>query len=262
MAGLALLLLASCDWTLTPADSEANAPVSVERYDRIESLYLTTGDYAALQQMNTSFPEQTRTLIEDVLNIGRVNDPDINLKFLKFYQDTTLQTLISEVEQQYANMEDIEKDLTRAFEWLRKEIPQLETPQVYAQIGSLDQSIIVGNGLLGISLDKYLGSDFPLYLRPDYGYTNGQRDMMRRDYIVPDCLGFYLLSLYPMPQYRELSQFERDMHMAKIQWTVNKAMNKNLFGGLYVRCVDHYMKRNKQMGVDLMLRNNDYREIR
>lgn len=259
---LLLVLFTACEWRLKPVEEEPNDEISVVRYDRVESLYLTTGDFSALQQMNTGYPQQTRTLIEDMLGIGHVNDPDINTKFLTFYQDTTLQILISEVEQQYANMDDVNDDLTNAFDRLRKLIPGLNVPLIYAQIGSLDQSIVVSNDMLGISLDKYLGADHPLYLRSEYGYTDEQRQMMTREYIVPDCLGFYLLSLYPMPEDRELSQLERDIHMAKIQWTVNKAMNRRVFDGLYVRSVDHYMNRNKNVTTEQMLRNNNYREIR
>ena len=86
----AMLLLWGCGWRLRPGGGERHAgDVVVERYDRIQSLYLTTGDFSALQQLNTEYPMQTRALIEDVLKIGRVNDPEINVKFLKFYQDTT-----------------------------------------------------------------------------------------------------------------------------------------------------------------------------
>lgn len=88
---------------------------------------------------------------------GSVNDPQINKRFLLFYQDSTLQSLISEAEQQYANMEDINQDLTSAFEYLKEAIPSMVVPEVYAQIGSLDQSVIVGNNTIGICLDKYLG---------------------------------------------------------------------------------------------------------
>ena len=259
---LSFLLFVGCEWRLKAADEEAKDEMRVERYDRVETLYLTTGDFSALQQMNTGYPQQTRTLIEDVLSIGHVDDPDINTKFLTFYQDTTLQMLMADVEQQYANMDDIDEDLTKAFEKLKKEIPDLKIPQIYAQVGSLDQSLIVDNGLLGISLDKYLGEDYPLYQRETYGYTDDQRRMMSREYIVPDCLGFYLLSLYPMPVDRQLTQFERDMHMAKIQWTVNKALGRQVFNGLYIRAVDRYMKRNRNLNYDQMLRNNNYYEIR
>ena len=251
---LAMFVCIGCEWRLTSSDSDEEEQIVVERYDRIESLYLTTGDFSALQQMNTGYPQQTRALIEDVLQIGRVNDPEINVKFLNFYQDTTLQTLISSAEQEYANMDDSNQELSDAFIRLREMLPGIEVPQIYAQIGSLDQSIIVGNGILGISLDKYLGKDYPLYLREDYGYTEEQRRVMTRQNIVPDCIGFYLLSLYPLPN-RQLSQLERDKYIGKVQWVVNQAMNREVFNTLYTRNAGHYMKRHPELTIEKFLQS-------
>ncbi|WP_033147212.1 gliding motility protein GldB [Prevotella sp. P6B4] len=249
----------SCEWQFL---SEEDREVAVDRYDRIQSLYLTTGDFSALQQMNTVYPMQTRTLIEDVLHIGKVDDQQINTKFLRFFQDSTLQALITEAEQQYANMDDINRDLTKSFKYLRESIPGIEIPEVYAQIGSLDQSVIVGNNSIGICLDKYLGSDCPLYQNPLYGYSKGQLQVMNRHNIVPDCVGFYLLSLYPMPQDRALSQQERDTHIGKILWVVNQALGKQLYNSIYTRMVERYMKRHKNLTIDQMLRNNNYTDFR
>ena len=259
---LAVLLgCISCEWQLKSFDEE-DVTVVVDRYDRVQSLYLTTGDFSALQLMNTVYPQQTRTLIEDVLQIGKVDDLQINTKFLRFYQDSTLQTLISESEQQYANMDDINQQLTEAFGYLKDQLPNIDVPNVYAQIGSLDQSIIVGNGAIGICLDKYLGDDYPLYHREDYGYSAEQRQMMTRRYIVPDCVGFFLLSLYPMPMDRPLSQQERDTHIGKIQWVVNQAMGEQVFSSVYVNKVADYMKVNKNVSIDQLLRNNDYADFK
>ena len=249
----------SCEWQFM---AEEDAKVVVDRYDRIQSLYRTTGDFSALQQMNTMYPMQTRTLIEDVLRIGKVDDQQINTKFLRFYQDSTLQLLITEAEQQYANMDDINSDLTVGFKYLKEKIPGIEIPEVYAQIGSLDQSVIVGNNSIGICLDKYLGTDYPLYRKPQYGYSKSQLESMNRHYIVPDCIGFYLLSMYPMPQDRALSQQERDTHIGKILWVVNQALGKQVFNTLYTRMVERYMKKNANLTLDQMLRNNNYTDFR
>jgi len=254
-----MLVCVGCEWQLRSDDEETS--VAVSRYDRVQSLYLTTSDFSALQQMNTFYPMQTRTLIEDVLRIGKVNDPEINVRFLSFYQDSTLQVLIDEVGQQYASMDDINEELTSAFRYLKKEIPSLEIPEVYAQVGALDQSIIVGNGLIGICLDKYLGTNYPLYLRPEYGYTLDQRRMMERQYIVPDCIGFYLLSLYPMPFDKPMSQEERGLHMGRIQWVVNKALGRETFRNAYVELTERYMKRNKRIGLAQMLGSQNYSDF-
>ncbi len=256
---IVMLFCIGCEWRLKSNDEISDgSQVSIERYDRIEGLYLTTGDYSALLQMNKTYPIQTRTLIEDVLRLGQVNDPDINHKFLQFFSDSTLQCLINDVQDQYANIDDLNDDLTDAFGKLKDEIPSFEFPEVYVQIGSFDQSIIVGNKMLGISLDKYLGADYPFYVEH---YTLEQRKLMTRSMIIPDCLGFYLLSLYPMPS-KELTQEERDMHMGKIQWVVNKVTDRLVFDNTQVSQVDSFMKRHKKMSMEQLLRNNNYSELR
>lgn len=116
-----MLMCIGCEWQLKAEDDGSN--IVIERYDRIQTLYLTTSDFSALQQMNTVYPMQTRTLIEDVLRIGQVNDPQINTKFLSFYQDSTLQVLINEAEHQYANVDDINEALSVAFKYLKRNFP-------------------------------------------------------------------------------------------------------------------------------------------
>lgn len=256
-----LLCCVGCQWQLKPhGDDVDNVSVMVARYDRIENLYLTTGDYSALQQMNTYFPMQTRTLIEDVLRIGKVDAPDINTKFLYFFQDSTLQQLLVDVQRQYADMDDISDELSDAFGRLKDKLPALELPQVYAQIGSFDQSIVVGHRTLGISLDKYLGADYPFYQN---NYTVEQRRMMTRSMMVPDCIGFYLLSIYPMPSDRQLSQSERDWHMGKIQWVVNQVTRHDVFKNDYVKAIDRYMKQDHHRNsFEQMLLNNNYGDFR
>ena len=251
-----------CQWHLRPAnDAVDERRVSIVRYDRIEHLYLTTADFAALQQMKTAYPMQTRMLIEDVLKLGRVDESDINTRFLMFFQDSTLQALMRDVERQYASTDDLDDLLTESFGRLRDMLPSIELPSVYTQIGSLDQSVVVGNNSIGICLDKYLGTNFSLYKRPDYGYSDEQRRMMDRKYIVPDCIGFYLLSLYPMPLDSGMTQKERDIYIGKIQWVVDEAMGEEVFASRFTRMAGRYMKRNKNATVDQLLRNNDFKDF-
>ena len=246
-----MMVCVSCEWQLKPNNNDAaDTQLKIERYDRIESLYLSTGDYSALQQMNTSYPMQTRMLIEDILRIGKVDDPDINVKFLRFFQDSTLQALLKDVHKQFSDMDDLSTELSSAFIQLKEELPNMELPQIYTQIGSFDQSIVVGNNTLGISLDKYLGADYPFYREH---YSDEQRRMMVRSMIVPDCLGFYILSLYPLSHNHETTKEERDQHMAKIQWVVNKIMKRKVFDNVNISEVEKMMNKNKKLTIEELL---------
>jgi len=246
-----MVFCVGCEWQLKPNTVDvAEEGITIDRYDRIESQYLSTGDLAALQQMNTAYPKQTRMLIEDMLLIGKVDDPDINTKFLHFFQDSTLQKMLVHVQEQYAEIDDINDDLSEAFNRLKEELPNMEIPHVYTQVGSFDQSVIVGDHSLGISLDKYLGADYPFYLE---NYTEDQRRMMVREMIVPDCLSFYILSLYPLPGDEEQIQQSRNLHMGRIQWVVNHVMKRKIFKNEYVDSAERVMRQHKEMTINQLL---------
>lgn len=246
-----------CDYKFKSADADGTL-IAVKRYDRLESRYLTTGDFSALQEMNTEYPMETRTLVEKVLQLGEASDQKLNNRFLMFFQDSVLQTLISDVEAEYANVDDLNKGLNDAFDNLDKMLPGIPRPGVYLQISALDQSIIVGDNMIGVSLDKYMGSDYQLYKKY---YTPQQMATMKRSYIVPDCLCFYLLSLYPMKNFDKRPQHERDIHVAKVLWVVNKSIKCNLFKNKYVSKIDKYMKCNRKLSVRQMLESDDYTQL-
>ncbi|MGM9712747.1 MAG: gliding motility protein GldB [Prevotella sp.] len=244
--------LPSCKWNpWASSDSEKEDGIKVERYDRLQSRYLTTGDFSALQSMNTNYPMETRTLVENVLQLGTVDQQDINERMLRFYQDTTLQNIIVDVESQYANMDDVNDGLTVAFRKLRKSIPNIKTPEFYTQIGALNQSIIIGDGTVGICLDKYLGTEYPIYRRYYYDH---QIQTMKRSQIVPDCLLFYLLSLYPMEQLSSSTQESRDAHIGKIMHIVNTTLGEKVFSTPYVKLAERYMHRHPRTSMDSLLR--------
>ncbi|MBR1683265.1 MAG: gliding motility protein GldB [Bacteroidaceae bacterium] len=197
---LFILLLMLCaigigSWFLTPWESWGKGgdakgkEVVIDRYDRVLDEYVSLNSYTALGRMNTQYPMETKLLIEDVLKLGVVNEPDVEQRLRYYYLDSTVQVLLDEVHRQYADMSDIEADFNRAFEELRKQDPDFRTPHVYTQISCLNQSIVVGDTLIGISLDKYLGADFPLYA--EY-YSPEQRTQMTRDAIVRDAINAYL----------------------------------------------------------------------
>lgn len=253
-----LLLSSACEFKFKPSEDVDVAPLAIQRYDRLESRYLTTGDFAALQQMNTDYPIETRTLIEKMLQLGNVTDPTISNRFLLFFQDSTLQSLIADAEAEYANMDDINQQLKDALERLRKWIPEIQQPVFYAQIGALDQSIVVGEHSVGISLDKYMGANYPLYSKY---YSAQQRSTMTREYIIPDCLTFYLLSIYPMKDFDNRPQLDRDLHMGKIMWAVNKLMGKDIFKTKYTNTINAYIRRNPKITLKQLLEDEDYSGI-
>ena len=73
-----------------------------------------------------------------------------------------------------------------------------------------------------------MGEDYPMYKKYYYNY---QRKSMSPDRIVPDCISFYLLGLYPFPWEKDhRSLFDIMMYRGKIAWITEKVLGESDYG--------------------------------
>ncbi|WP_300725141.1 gliding motility lipoprotein GldB [uncultured Bacteroides sp.] len=219
---LSCIVLTACHTDEQKNDVSFSGNVKVFRYDRLQYEASVQNSFSAMQKMGLEFPRATKLLIEDVLALGRVEDPAINEKLCSYYSDSTLVQIMNDANVKFKDMSKIEKGLTSGFRNLKEELPDIQIPKVYSLFSALNQSVVVGDSLLGFSLDKYMGADYPLYRRYYYEY---QRRTMTPERILPDCFTFYLLSQYPfqwIPGHRTLKDVI--MHQGKIRWVAQKVL--------------------------------------
>lgn len=189
--------------------------------------YVTTGNVSSWQRLNTDFPLETQTLVENVLRLGPIDAEGIEDSLCLYYNQPLISRLRADVGKRFDDLSEVERPLGLAFDRLRRDIPGFTTPRVYAQVSALNESIVVGDSLIGISLDKYLGADYPLYQR--YFYAN-QRVTMIPERMAQDCLIFYLnqLSRQQMPSRGRSTLLECMIHQGKLNWIAAHALRKPL----------------------------------
>lgn len=247
---LFVLAVSSCDFMSQLASNQGNTDIKVNRMDRIEYQYITTGEFSALQQMSTAYPTETRTLIEDILKIGKMDEEATTHRMLSFYQDSTLQSVIRDAEEKFANMDQLNKDLTAAFKRVNELFPQISIPTVYSQISAFDQSIVIKDGSIGISIDKYLGSDYPAYRE---FFDEKQRKMMTPKMIVPDCVLFYLINSFPLKDFDNATQEQKDEHIGKILWATNQIVGFKAYDDAPLERVEKLVQKNPGITIPEML---------
>lgn len=221
------LFFVSCRIGMGEVAALGEEGISVLRYDKLLTDYVRSNSFSAMQKLNMEYRQPTKILIEDVLAIGVVGDDTISQKLQKFYSDTTLLRLLNDVEEKYPNLDAVEKKLTRGFRKLKKEVPNIDIPLIYSQVSAFNESIILVDSLLGISLDKYMGEDYPLYKRFYYDY---QRRTMRPDRIVPDCFAYYLLSRYRFMFREGTCLVDVMLHYGKINYAVQQLLDYDTAG--------------------------------
>lgn len=198
--------------------------IKIVRFDKVVDDFVRTGNVSFSQRLSTDYPTETRILVENMLHLGSVADVHIYDDLRVYFSDSNLVRLSADVRNRFASMARYEEQLNKAYRRLKKELPELEKPYVYTQVSAFNQSIVVNDTVVGISLDKYMGCDYPLYAK---SYTPVQRATMHPDRIVPDLLSFYLMAQFP-PRVKPENLLHAMIQIGKIQWGVAQAMNTSV----------------------------------
>lgn len=214
-------MLAACK----PGQRGDDKMVDIIRYDKTQYEYIEFNSFDATQKMKSDYYQMTKMLVEDILEIGSIADDDIQVKFRKYYSDTLLLKLNEDVENKFEDLTLIERDLGKAFASLHEHLPAVVIPRVYTQLSALNESIIVADTLLGISLDKYMGADYPLYKMFYYSY---QRKSMDPDRIDNDCVMSLLSSTYPFDREQTPNLCNLMLHFGRITYVTARITGVSL----------------------------------
>jgi hypothetical protein len=121
-----------------------------------------------------------------VLQIGGVNQrdyPKLLLDFTKYCQDYQIPV---KVENALGDFSKSKKALENAFKYYKYYFPEKQVPQFYTYFSNFSQSIITDSALIGIGVDKYLGTDCELYGR--LGFDSYKIRKMHSGMLVVDCM--------------------------------------------------------------------------
>ncbi|MDR1371464.1 MAG: LysM peptidoglycan-binding domain-containing protein [Dysgonamonadaceae bacterium] len=198
---------------VTPIDNfRENQKLNIIRFD--VDLYRYLNKQLSEEALSTSYRDFLEIYGQQVVGTGKPNSMDFYRRFNDFFSEPTLMLLYEEEQLQFNNLDFINKELDPALNTLFKEFPRLKRPSVYAHISGLNQNVVVTDDILSISLDKYMGADYPLYKNHFHNYQ--LRDMAP-ERIVPDYLLGFLMANFPF-QGRNDILLERIIYEGKLRY--------------------------------------------
>ena len=121
-----------------------------------------------------------------VINTGDINETSFGDLLLRFCSDKQNNEVYGLTMKQFPDIKLIDEGLTDAFRHYLYYFPGRRVPAVFTCITGFNNSIITGDSLLGIGLDRYLGAGCEYYPRLNiYKYIAVR---MTPENIVPDCM--------------------------------------------------------------------------
>ena len=197
-------------------------PVPIRRFDKDLYQLILVDSPERQQVLAYAYPRMFRVVGISLFNDQETQSDEFFDRLVNYYSEPNLNKLYRDALAKYETVERIESDLGRAFGYMREQFPEKQIPVVYMHVSGLYQNVLVDDSLLSISIDKYLGADYPLYR--DY-FDAYRRRGMTPDYVVPDYLTAWLMSEYPFSG-NDNVLLDRMIYEGKIKYVVHQAFSQ------------------------------------
>ena len=227
------ILLTTCTFygcnSKTFGTSNDSIDIRMNRFDAALFRWIDSGAGAdkslLLQEIIDEYPQLLGLLGKTLFQTNIIDSTEFFARMETYYSEPTLKSLYSDALALYSThspvVELVEKELSRGFIGLKTLFPAMQLPAVYVHISGLQQNMIVADSLLSISIDRYMGADYPLYKNFFYDY---QCKNMAPERLAIDGLYAWLMSEFPFKD-NEGALLERMIYEGKIAYVLTQIGN-------------------------------------
>lgn len=192
---LALFLLVGCNSDPLDIDlGESKVELSFKRLDQdLFALNPSAGE-TNTDALYAKYGQFLVDYCEGILQIGNPEGASFPYSVAQFITDENMKVLYDDTQTEYGNTSEIERDLTGAFNYFHYHFPDSTIPEIVFMISALKYPVVATKNTLGVSLDMFLGADYPVYPMvglPQYMYAN-----MKSDQVVPQAMKGWIQSMY------------------------------------------------------------------
>jgi hypothetical protein len=189
----------------TPDVSNVKVNLALERFDKDFFAIDSNNVLPGLNNLNEKYPLLTNIFLQNVLGLDSASTLPGVKRFL--HQNESISAAANDV---FKNTDWLGKDFTKAFQFVKYYFPAYKLPEkiitVVGPIDALAQTAngqtpdFLGPGFLGISLQFYLGKNYPLYkdiffienVAPEY-----RSRRFSKEYITADATQLIVDDIFP-----------------------------------------------------------------
>ena len=175
--------------------SGINVSVKIKRLDQDLFRVTPLNEDSMLPMIKKEYGDFFKLYNYRMIRLGNPDDIQYPNYLQTFLTDPMIQKAKAAVDSVFPDVTRLEEQLIGAFKHYKYYFPDKEVPEVYTCISGFNQSVVMAQHILGISLDNYLGSENSFYKElalPDYRRRN-----MRTEMIAPDAMRGWAMSEYP-----------------------------------------------------------------
>ncbi|MCQ2976064.1 MAG: hypothetical protein MJ211_14780 [Bacteroidales bacterium] len=214
------LFVISCQQTMFNVDvSNIEADVDINRFDIEFDSISPTNIYYGLNSLKEKYGDFPEFYTEAILRLGNIESASLMSAYQDFSNYCIVNGIFDDVINQFPDLECIQKQFSDGAKHYKYYFPQDSLPKIFTIVSGFQESIFPTDGIVAISLDKYLGSDYPTY--QNLGIENYKRRKMIPAMIPADYFKVIAYLNYPKKETSTPDLLNEMVYEGRVQYFLN-----------------------------------------
>lgn len=171
--------------------------IKIDRFEQDLFEISLYGLQDSLDFLEKKYPDFFPLFTNKIIQIGNPGQADFSERLMAFVSDFTIYKVKSRVEEVFPNLNKLENQLSSAFSNYASAFPGHSVPHIITCISGFNQSIVLTDSLVVVSLDKYLGSNDEFYKLLDPPIPEYMCYIMQPAKIPSDIVRAWLIGEFP-----------------------------------------------------------------
>lgn len=207
----------------TKVSESSNVSVEIIRFEKeLFSLDIYQPE-VVIDDLLSKYPDFMALFAHRIINIGDTVKPLFITNLNTYVTDKVVNSLYERSLEVFSDFSKQKHLLLTGLGNYKVHFPEKELPNVYTYISGLNQSVVTGEEILGVSIDKYLGAEEPLYNKvyppiPQYLKRN-----MEPNYVATDALRGWVASDISFTPVKN-NFLSKILHEARIMYIAKQIM--------------------------------------
>lgn len=190
LLGFIILSFIGCSGTVKSDNNRTKSEkISIIRFDKDIYSYIQQPDSGKEKSLREKYPLLLPAFGQIAM---KTNEPDIFFPILKeYFANQSLLKIYKDALFKYEDVSVYEEKLTKVNDLIEENFEGKKLPRLAMHVSGFRANVIIVDNLISLSIDKYMGSDYPAYHEFFQPY---ERIQMQPEDIVKDYIKAWLMS--------------------------------------------------------------------
>jgi len=199
--------------------------LSIERFDKNFHVYLENPTPDNLKFLQEKYKDFLPAFGRVTINNSDSFKPEFYQRLQRYFSNDMLSKIYDDALNAFVDVTSYERELYKVNNYIADNFKGRQLPALYMHVSGFKENVMVLDGIISLSVDRYLGTEYPGYLQFFESY---ERIQMQPSMIVRDYVRAWLLSEEYLTD-KKVNMLEEMIYEGKVLYSLSRLLpDKNM----------------------------------